>query len=96
MKKIAQLPIRLYRLVLSPWLGTNCRFHPTCSSYMLSAIERHGALKGWALGLRRIGKCHPFHKGEFIDPVPERFDWGGLIGYNRTHSNCEKTHKQDL
>lgn len=70
MQRLLILLIKGYRLVLSPWLGNQCRFHPTCSEYGLEAIERHGALRGGWLTLRRIGRCHPFHAGGF-DPVPE-------------------------
>jgi putative membrane protein insertion efficiency factor len=61
--------IRAYQRWLSPLLGANCRYHPTCSRYTYEAIEIHGALKGSWLGLRRIGRCHPFREGGF-DPVP--------------------------
>jgi putative membrane protein insertion efficiency factor len=61
--------IRGYQLAISPWLGRNCRFYPSCSQYTLEAIERHGALKGLWLGVRRVSRCHPFHPGGH-DPVP--------------------------
>jgi putative membrane protein insertion efficiency factor len=61
--------VRGYRLVLSPWLGNSCRFEPTCSSYSLAALERHGAIAGVALTVSRIGRCHPWCEGGF-DPVP--------------------------
>jgi putative membrane protein insertion efficiency factor len=62
--------IGFYRRVLSPLKGApSCRFHPTCSAYALEAIEMHGALKGGALAVKRILKCHPFHPGG-LDPVP--------------------------
>jgi uncharacterized protein len=61
--------IRAYRLCLSPWLGQQCRFHPTCSVYALEAIERHGAVKGGWLSIARIARCHPWHAGGY-DPVP--------------------------
>jgi uncharacterized protein len=66
----ARLLIRGYQLVVSPWLGDNCRFYPSCSQYTLEAIDRHGTLRGSWLGARRIACCHPFHPGGF-DPVPE-------------------------
>lgn len=62
--------IRLYQRFVSPMLGSNCRYHPTCSRYAFEAIEIHGPLKGSWLGIRRIGRCHPFHEGGF-DPVPD-------------------------
>jgi putative membrane protein insertion efficiency factor len=70
---IAQLMIlqliRVYRLLLSPWLGNNCRFHPSCSHYAEQAIREHGALMGSWLTFKRLGKCHPWHEGG-LDPVP--------------------------
>ena len=63
--------VKAYRYVLSPFLGNNCRFVPSCSRYALEAIESHGALRGSWLALRRIGRCHPWHAGGF-DPVPEK------------------------
>ena len=63
--------IRAYRFLLSPWLGGHCRFHPTCSCYAITAIERYGVLRGGALGLRRLSRCHPWHPGG-IDPVPDK------------------------
>ena len=62
--------IKAYRYLLSPWLGAHCRFHPTCSCYAITAIERFGALRGSAMALRRLLRCHPWHPGG-IDPVPE-------------------------
>lgn len=63
--------IAAYRRFLSPLLGARCRFHPTCSEYASEAIREHGALKGAWLGMRRIGRCHPWHPGG-LDPVPMR------------------------
>lgn len=71
MQRIAILLIRGYQLLLSPWLGGNCRYHPTCSTYAIEAIEQHGALRGLWLALRRIGRCHPWG-GTGHDPVPPR------------------------
>ena len=63
--------IRVYRFLLSPWLGGHCRFHPTCSCYAITAIERYGALSGSAMAMRRLLRCHPWHPGG-IDEVPEK------------------------
>ncbi|HLS51416.1 MAG TPA: membrane protein insertion efficiency factor YidD [Burkholderiaceae bacterium] len=63
-------PIRFYRFFLSPWLGHQCRFTPTCSAYAIEAINVHGAIKGLWLAIKRIGRCHPWHAGGF-DPVPK-------------------------
>ena len=62
--------IRYYRSCLSPMHPPCCRFTPTCSQYALEAVEKYGALKGGCLALRRILRCHPFHKGGYYDPVP--------------------------
>jgi putative membrane protein insertion efficiency factor len=67
---IISLPVHAYRLVLSPWVGHGCRFHPTCSAYALEALERHGAIKGSWLAARRIARCRP-GGGSGIDNVPE-------------------------
>ena len=63
--------IRLYQLLLSPWLGGACRFYPSCSCYTHAAIERFGALRGAWLGLRRLLRCHPLTRGGY-DPVPDK------------------------
>lgn len=70
MKKILIGFIKLYQKVISPLTPPSCRFYPTCSHYGIEAVEKHGALKGSWLAVRRISKCHPFHEGGF-DPVPE-------------------------
>ena len=61
--------IRLYQRFVSPGLPAACRFHPSCSAYAATAIERHGPLRGVWLAARRLSRCHPFHPGG-IDPVP--------------------------
>ncbi|HYD32300.1 MAG TPA: membrane protein insertion efficiency factor YidD [Azospirillaceae bacterium] len=63
--------IHVYRWTLSPFVGHNCRFLPTCSRYGLEAIAKHGAVRGGWLTLRRIGRCHPWG-GSGYDPVPGR------------------------
>ena len=71
MKRVFLFLLVVYRITISPFLGNNCRFVPTCSAYTYESIEKHGVLKGVFLGIKRILKCHPFHKGGF-DPVPEK------------------------
>ena len=61
--------IGVYRSVLSPWLGNNCRYRPTCSEYAQDALRAHGFIRGSSLALRRLGRCHPWHEGGY-DPVP--------------------------
>ena len=66
---LLSLPVRAYRLVLSPWVGRSCRFQPTCSEYALDALQVHGGVKGGYLAAHRICRCHPWG-GEGYDPVP--------------------------
>tara|TARA_B110000003_G_C16498919_1_gene476594 strand:+ start:615 stop:872 length:258 start_codon:yes stop_codon:yes gene_type:complete len=68
MRKLVIKMIRGYQLAISPLLGSNCRFHPTCSCYAHEAIDRFGVVKGTYLSIFRILKCHPFHPGGY-DPV---------------------------
>ena len=72
MKAVAKALIRFYQRFISPLMPPACRFTPTCSHYTYEAIDRFGFVKGSWLGLKRIGRCHPFHPGGF-DPVPEEF-----------------------
>jgi putative membrane protein insertion efficiency factor len=69
MKKLLVALVRFYRKNISPLKQPSCRFTPTCSAYALEALEKYGALKGSWLALRRLLKCHPFHKGGY-DPLP--------------------------
>jgi len=71
LKQALILLVRGYQLLLSPVLGNNCRFYPSCSSYMIEAMEVHGIIKGIWLGTRRLLRCHPYSDGG-IDPVPPR------------------------
>jgi hypothetical protein len=61
--------VRVYQYAISPMLGRSCRFHPSCSEYAVEALQRHGALRGLWLAVRRVGRCHPWHPGGY-DPVP--------------------------
>ena len=72
MKRLFIALVRFYRRYISPCKMPCCRYVPTCSQYALEALEKYGALKGSALALRRVARCHPFHRGvhNFYDPVP--------------------------
>ncbi len=61
--------IRLYQLMISPLLGSNCRYSPTCSTYSIKSLKKHGLMKGGRLSIKRILSCHPFGKSGY-DPVP--------------------------
>ncbi|MCW8914379.1 MAG: membrane protein insertion efficiency factor YidD [Magnetovibrio sp.] len=80
---ILRAMVKGYQWFISPVLPGSCRFYPTCSSYALQAIETHGALKGGWLGLKRIGRCHPWNDGG-IDPVPGTEHHT----HKSTHSSC--------
>lgn len=67
--RLLRLPVLAYRLLLSPVLGSNCRYAPSCSEYALDALARHGAVRGTWLAVRRIARCHPWG-GHGYDPVP--------------------------
>ena len=69
MRKLALIPIRIYRYAISPMMASHCRFYPSCSCYAQEAIERHGLLRGGWLSLSRLGRCHPWNPGGY-DPVP--------------------------
>ncbi len=90
--------ITLYSRLISPLLPARCRFYPTCSAYAYGAIGTHGLVKGGFLALRRLLKCHPWHRGDMIDPVPASIDWPDIIGYNSVHrkqaGNCGCGHHQ--
>jgi hypothetical protein len=63
--------VKFYQAAISPWLGKSCRYSPTCSRYMIEAVEEWGPLKGIWMGIKRIGRCHPWG-GDGYDPVPKR------------------------
>ena len=69
MKRILIFFLRIYQYAISPFLGRNCRFYPSCSEYAVEAVQKYGALRGGWLGLKRVCRCHPWHPGG-VDPVP--------------------------
>ena len=77
LNKIIILPliivIRSYRLIISPMIGSNCRFAPTCSEYAIGSLKSHGLIKGLFLTIKRIGKCHPWG-GHGYDPIPNKIN----------------------
>ena len=89
MKSVLIAIVKGYRLVLSPWLGSACRFTPTCSVYSLQALERHGAAGGTYLTLARLGRCHPWCQGG-PDPVPEQLEKPRFL----THLLSPFSHKK--
>ena len=70
-KKIFIFPVKIYQWVISPIFPSSCRYNPTCSHYMIEAIQEWGPIKGGWLGLKRIGSCHPWG-GQGHDPVPKK------------------------
>jgi putative membrane protein insertion efficiency factor len=69
-KNVLLAGVRGYQYLVSPMLGNNCRFYPSCSDYAREALERHGSLRGSWLAVKRLGRCQPFHPGGY-DPVPD-------------------------
>lgn len=78
MRKLFVLPIKIYQIYISPLFPPTCRYTPTCSTYTIQAIERHGVLRGGLLGAWRILRCNPFFKAG-LDPVPTSFSWKYFI-----------------
>lgn len=70
---LLSLPVRAYRLILSPWVGYNCRYQPTCSAYALEALAKHGAIRGGWMAAKRIVRCNPWGSCGY-DPVPDKPD----------------------
>jgi putative membrane protein insertion efficiency factor len=69
MSRLLMILVRMYRFFISPMLGSNCRFSPSCSAYAMQALQKYGALRGSWLAIKRILRCHPWHPGG-ADPVP--------------------------
>ena len=92
MQKLLIGLVKGYRLFLSPWLGSACRFEPTCSVYSLEALKQHGAGVGSYLTLKRLGRCHPWCSGGH-DPVPEKApQWlSRLLHHPLTHPSSKKS-----
>ena len=92
-QRLLMAVVRGYRVFLSSWLGSSCRFEPTCSAYSLQALENHGALAGSYLTLRRLARCHPLCSGGH-DPVPDHaislFPWAAGASPTR-HSRLSST-----
>lgn len=72
MKQLMIYFVRFYQRFISPLFPPSCRYYPTCSNYMLSALKKHGFIKGFLMGLARIIRCNPFIRGG-VDPVPDKF-----------------------
>ncbi len=70
MKRVLLKLLSFYQKSISPYFPARCRYSPTCSQYAKEAVEKYGAAKGSWLALRRFLRCHPFHKGDYFDPVP--------------------------
>lgn len=75
MSKLLIVFVKAYRYLISPWLGSRCRFAPSCSEYAIEALAEHGAAKGTWLAMRRVGRCHPWCSGGW-DPVPKKSHHG--------------------
>ena len=69
MERLLIALLRTYQYAISPFLGRRCRYYPSCSEYAVEAVEKHGAIKGGWLGVKRVCRCHPWHPGGY-DPVP--------------------------
>lgn len=80
MKTLLTSLIKVYSWLISPLIGQSCRFYPSCSAYSAEAIETHGAFKGSFLAVKRILKCHPWYKGNLLDPVPDA---------HQNHKDCQ-------
>lgn len=81
--------VRFYQLAISPWMGKSCRYSPTCSQYMIEAVNEWGPMRGFWMGLKRVGTCHPWG-GEGYDPVPKR-----TLNKEHRTSNTERDASAD-
>jgi putative membrane protein insertion efficiency factor len=87
--------IRGYQLCISPFIASRCRFYPSCSHYALEALEKHGALRGSWMSIKRLLRCHPFNEGGF-DPVPDSAITGNTKQsqiHNGAHDHCDHQHE---
>jgi putative membrane protein insertion efficiency factor len=86
MNKLLVWLLRAYQLLLSPMLGQNCRFYPTCSNYSIEAIRIHGAGRGSLLALRRVCRCHPWNDGgvDLVPPAPDKHSSSTACGCNHS------------
>ncbi len=90
MRRLLMGLVRGYRLLLSPWLGSSCRFEPTCSVYSLQALEKHGAAAGSYLTVRRLARCHPWCQGG-LDLVPQELPRGMRLFSRLTPSDTSSS-----
>ncbi|MFC3149701.1 membrane protein insertion efficiency factor YidD [Litoribrevibacter euphylliae] len=92
---IAKGLVRFYQVCISPFIGSHCRFYPSCSAYAMTAFETHGPIKGSWLAIRRISKCHPWNPGGF-DYVPgtepDQRESSESYGNTSDSSNCDNTN----
>ena len=95
MKKVILALIRFYRKRISPKKKPCCRFRPTCSTYAILALEKHGALKGSLMAIARIIRCNPYCRGGY-DPVPDKFTLRSGVGKYREPSVCDNCEKRDV
>jgi len=77
LRKVYLIPVRIYQKFISPAIGKNCIYTPSCSAYFILAVEKHGIIKGTVLGISRILRCNRFFLGGY-DPVPEKFNGESL------------------
>lgn len=89
-----QLLIKAYQKALSPLVGNQCRFYPTCSCYAHEALEKHGVFKGLVLTSRRLIRCNPWLITEWTDPVPDQFALADLFRYKRPGGKTPKIHSR--